>query len=267
MRVHGGAKEILTGRVHVTFISSWFRPAEGQGSRVRDDREGRRRHDTPSASACRTRPRSAAKLAIGNVIDTQAQYPGNRRRVGAVEHGADHRRRSPRSRPGSSPPRTTAVLAREVQGQRDVEHGTFDVRRSPADIPGRREGEGHPRRQVQSRWTHREPKFRAPAGNQAMETRAVLVRHHQALGVARHWPTTASRSSAPGARCSRCWARTAPASRRWWRSCSATTADAAGSRSTAGAAAGSRPKAALAAASAWSTSTSRWPTTCPCSTT
>ena len=93
------------GRVHGDVHRLVVRSAEGQGSGVRDDREGRRRACTPSASACPTRRRRRGKLAIGNVIDTQARVSGHRRRLGAVEHGADDR------------PRDQGGEGRHVQGR------------------------------------------------------------------------------------------------------------------------------------------------------
>ncbi len=58
----------------VAFIGSWVRPAQGQGDRVRPDRCGCGRHVCERFGVS-----DAAKekgvLAIGNVIDTQKDYP------------------------------------------------------------------------------------------------------------------------------------------------------------------------------------------------
>ena len=127
------------------------RSAQGQGSGLRDDREGRGRHVRRALRRLRRR-QGAGKLAIGNVIDTQAQYPDT---VVACRRCGTWSRRSTR--------RSKAVKAGKFKAEdygqySTMKHkgselsklGTFEAK-VPKDLQAKvaRQAEGHPRRQVQ----------------------------------------------------------------------------------------------------------------------
>ena len=156
-----GAKEVNPeGRVHVTLHRLVVRSAEGEGSGVRDDRQGRRR-DVRRALR-RVRRGEGEGQARDRQRDRHAgQVSRHRRRLGAVEHGADDR------------PRAQGGEGRQVQGRRlrpvldDEAQGlgagaARHVREEGAGGPrgeGEGQGEGDPRRQVHaSRSTTTEPK-------------------------------------------------------------------------------------------------------------
>ena len=108
-----GAKEVEPeGRVLRDVHRLVVRPAEGQGSGVRDDREGRRRHVRRALR--RVRRGQGARQARDRQRDRHAgAVSGHRRRVGAVEHGADDRHGAEqRQGRASSRPRTTASIRR-----------------------------------------------------------------------------------------------------------------------------------------------------------
>ncbi len=106
-RREGGQPE---GRVHDQLHQQLVRSAEGQGSRIRDDRQGRRH------PVCRALRRQRCRQGARQAGDRQRhRHPGqisrNGGRLGAVEHGADDRPGDRRpSRPASSRPRTTASI-------------------------------------------------------------------------------------------------------------------------------------------------------------
>ena len=93
-RLHGRREgDQSEGRVHGQLHQLLVRSAQGQGSRLRDDRQGRRRASTPSASACRDAAKEQGQARDRQRDQHAGQVPRHRRRLGALEHGADDRPR------------------------------------------------------------------------------------------------------------------------------------------------------------------------------
>ena len=147
---------------YVTFIGSWFDPPKAKEAAFAMIEKGAdvmyaERFGVSDAA------KEKGKLAIGNVIDTQAAVSGHGGRVGAVEHGADDRRgaqeRQGRQVQGRG---LRPVLDHEVQGQRDVE--ARHLRRQGAEGSagqGRRQAEGHPDGKFKVAVVETEPKSTA----------------------------------------------------------------------------------------------------------
>ena len=78
------------GRVHGHLHQQLVRPAQGQGSRLRDDRQGRRR-DVRRALRRQRRGQGKGQARHRQRHQHAGQVPRHRGRLGAVEHGADDR--------------------------------------------------------------------------------------------------------------------------------------------------------------------------------
>ena len=146
-----GAKEVNPKvEFYVTFIGSWFDPPKAKEAAFAMIEKGAdvmyaERFGVSDAA------KERGKLAIGNVIDTQAQYPDTVvvSALWNMEPTIDTalEQRQGRQVQGR---RLRPVFDDEVQGLGDVE--ARHVRRQGAEGPagqGRGEAEGHPRRQVQ----------------------------------------------------------------------------------------------------------------------
>ena len=71
-----GAKETNPKvKFQVTFIGSWFDPPKAKEAAFAHDRQGRRRDVRRALRRLRRGQGAKGKLAIGNVINTQAEYP------------------------------------------------------------------------------------------------------------------------------------------------------------------------------------------------
>ena len=150
-RVHGGRQGNQSqGRVHVSFIGSWFDPPKAKEAAFAMIEKGAdvmyaERFGVSDAA------KENGKLAIGNVINTQDKYPDTvvASALWNMEPTIDRalKQRQGRQVQGRG---LRPVLDDEVQGLRAG--AARHVRRQGADRPagqGQGQGEGDPRRQVQ----------------------------------------------------------------------------------------------------------------------
>ena len=149
-----GAKEInpkveFTRQLHQQLVRS----AQGQGSGLRDDRQGRRRAVRRALRRLATRPRSARQARHRQRDQHAGQVPRHRGRLGAVEHGADDR------------PRDQAGQGRQVhrRGLRPVLDDEAQGLRAGAAGHLREEGAGRDRGQGQGQGSRRSSTASSPS--------------------------------------------------------------------------------------------------------
>ena len=119
-RLHGRREgDQPEGRVHGQLHQQLVRPAQGQGSRLRDDRQGRRRDVRRAFRRVSDAAKEKGKSRHRQRHQHAGQVPRHGGRLGAVEHGADHR---PGDQGGEGRQvqgrRLRRVLDDEAQGQR-----------------------------------------------------------------------------------------------------------------------------------------------------
>ena len=271
-----GAREINPKvEFMVTFINTWFDPPKAKEAAFAMIDKGAdvmyaERFGVSDAA------KEKGKLAIGNVINTQDKYPDTvvasalwnmeptiDRALKAVKDGKfkaeDYGPYSMMKYKGSRAGAARHVREEGAGGPRGQGAGQGRRRSSTASSPSRSTTASPSRREVSRRRAR--PSTSGHPCDRMSQTVLRLDGHHQALRRAGGQRRRLARA-ARAARCWRCSARTAPASRRWCRSCSATTSPTRGrSRPSAGRCRRANPRPRWPPASAWCTSTSRWPTT------
>jgi basic membrane protein A len=132
-RLHGRCQgNQPQGRVHVSFINSWFDPPKAKEAAFAMIDKGAdvmyaERFGVSDAA------KEKGKLAIGNVINTQDKYPDTVVASRCGTWSPPSTAPSSWSRKASSPPKTTAPIDDEAQGLLTGPLGTFE-KKVPADI-------------------------------------------------------------------------------------------------------------------------------------